>query len=52
MRIYPLAGDPPLALRLWSGTTAPSRVGFAPDGRHLITNNPNGTADVLRLAGP
>jgi hypothetical protein len=27
-------------------------VTYAPDGRHLLTINSNGTGYVLRLAGP
>lgn len=39
-------------LKKWQLPGFVSKVSFAPDGRHLITANGNGTAYVLRLANP
>jgi WD40 repeat protein len=38
--------------REWTLPGAVTSLSFAPDGRHLITGNANGTLYVLRLAGP
>ena len=39
-------------LKKWQLPGEVSKVSFAPDGRHLITANANGTAYILRLAPP
>ncbi len=39
-------------LKEWSFPAGPTALEFAPDGRHLLTANPNGTIGVLRLDVP
>jgi WD40 repeat protein len=46
--VWEMAGDPRLLRTLqWPGFTPDVRL--APDGRHLITTNNNGTVSILRL---
>jgi Tol biopolymer transport system component len=44
--------SPPREIRLFAGPVTRGRVEFTADGRHLLVNNPNGTAYVLRLSSP
>ena len=50
--LWDVQGRQAKRLRKWHPPGDVAKVTFAPDGRHLITANGNGTAYVLRLDGP